>query len=68
MRDFNYKISLILVTIILFFGASIAPSISGQNGSSSYKITNGKSDNYFLNDDFLNAYWKGVIALTYLYN
>ena len=58
MRDFNYKISLILVTIILFFGASIAPSISGQNGNSINKITNEKSINYFFNDDFVNAYWK----------
>ncbi len=58
MRDFNKRISLILVILILFIGASIVPIISGQNVNSTIKKTIEKSTNYFLNDDFLNAYWK----------
>jgi hypothetical protein len=58
MNDRLYKKSLILGIVILFVGVSIVPSISGLNTSSKLKDSNEKPINLFLNNDYVNVYYK----------
>jgi len=54
----KYKKTIGILVCILFFGASIIPSISGYNISSSITVTKENPINLFLSDDFVNAYWE----------
>jgi len=54
LKDSRYKIDLIFFIVILFIGATVIPSISGDFGKNGNTIT---SENLSMNDEELLAYW-----------
>ena len=54
---FNKK-SLIMLTIVMFIGTGVIPSISGYTGKTINQSTNEEITNFPFNEDYVNAYWK----------
>ena len=58
MMEIKYDKILILGIIVTLIGAVVIPSISGYNVNTTNQTTYEGSVNFFMSDDYVNAYWK----------
>ena len=58
MKYKMYKKNLIIGILVILIGASIVPSISGYNMTSSTQMKNEDPEKLILSTDYTNAYWK----------
>jgi hypothetical protein len=58
MMERMYNKGLVLGIIVTLIGAVVVPSISGYNSGTTNQINYKESENFFANDDYINAYWK----------
>ncbi len=57
MKDSFYKKSLVLGIFILFIGAGVIPSISGNTGKMNIQSAKEVPSNFPLNNGYVNGYW-----------